>query len=522
MMRLSLGNKLTWYLLLGVLIVTGLDLFFSLKRTRQNLLDDVRREVTAIGRTLQVTLAVAGDDDPERYFVKLAPGLSSFENVLGVVFYSRLGQIVALSDPVQGRQLPQVDVLTVMATRMPVEGFFQEGVEERYYRVEPILSSHGEGMAAFLILEDFPFFNREVRGRMFQTLQTLLTLLVVLALIVSVVIRHSVTQPLRAVTQRIKEIGQGHFQPRLQLRRRDEIGELAAEFDQMSTQLEAARRSLMTENEEKLRLERALRHSEKLAALGHLASRLAHEIGTPLNVIQMRAEQLLQRETQSERDRAFLNVIVAQIERISRFIRQLLTLARRPDPQLRLVSLNDISQRTWDVVGDRAGDRRVEMTLALAERLPRVWGDADQLQQVLLNLTVNAMHAVGEGGRVRVRTRVVSDDQEAHPLSVEVSVADNGPGIPSEDLSRIFDPFFTTKDAVGGTGLGLAISREIVARHQGEIHVETTPETGSCFIVTFPVATHEIAQGVKRKDRQEEQHDGDTSLSDTLSSSSGR
>ncbi len=488
MIKAGLGNKLTWYLLLGVLTVTGLDLFFSLRRTRQNLLSDVRREVIAIARTLQVTLAVAGDDDPERYFVQLEPRISSFENILGVVFYNQTGQIVAMSAPVQGHALPPVDVVTVMATRTPIEGFFQEGGEERYYRIEPIESSSGEGIAAFLIVEDFPVFNREMRGRMFQTLQTLLLLLVVLALIVSVVIRHSVTRPLRAVTQRITAIGQGHFQQRLRLSRQDEIGELALAFDQMSGQLEAAQRLLVIENEEKLRLERALRHSEKLAALGHLASRLAHEIGTPLNVIQMRAEQLLQRETQSARDRAFLNVIVAQIERISRFIRQLLTLARRPELQLRLVSLNDIIQRTWDVLGDRSGDLQVEMTTELAESLPLVQGDADQLQQVLLNLTINALHAVGEDGRVHVRTRVVHDDHGEHPRAVEVSVTDNGPGIPCDQLSRIFDPFFTTKDAGGGTGLGLAISREIVASHQGEIHVETTPDKGSCFIVTFPVA----------------------------------
>lgn len=512
-MKMSLGNKLTWYLLVGVLTVIGLDLFFSLKRTRENLLGDVRREVTAIGRTLQVTLAVAGDDDPERYFVKLTPGISSFENILGVAFYDRTGQVATVSASLHGRQLPQVNVLTVISTRTPIEGFFSEGAEERYYRVEPILSSTGDGITAFLILEDFPFFNREVRGRMFQTLLTILTLLVVLALIVSVMIRQSVTQPLRAVTQRIKAIGQGQFQPRLQLRRRDEIGELAAEFDQMSTQLEAARRLLVGENEEKLRLERALRHSEKLATLGQLASRLAHEIGTPLNVIQMRAEQLLQRETQSERDRAFLNVIVAQIERISRFIRQLLTLARRPDPQLRIISLNDIVRRTWDVIGDRASNPRVEMTMELTENLPPVRGDADQLHQVLLNLTINAIHAVGEGGRVSIRTRVSLDDQEEHPTSVEVSVTDNGPGIQREDLSRIFDPFFTTKDAVGGTGLGLAISREIVASHHGEIRVETEPEKGSCFIVILPVAANVLTN----KDSQEENHNGDKSLSDALS-----
>jgi len=495
---MSLGNKLTWYLLFGVLAVTGVDLFLTLKRTRENLLDDLRREVTAIGRTLQVTLAVSGDDAPERYFTQLAPGISSFENILGVVFYDKAGRVAAVSPSLQGRQLPQVDAYSVITTRTPVEGLFHESGAQRYYRVEPIISSTGEGIAAFLILEDFPFFNREIRGRMFQTLLTTLMLLIVLAVIVSVMIRQSITQPLRAFARRIKAIGQGQFHARLRLTRSDEIGEVAEEFDRMCAQLEEARRSLIAENEEKLQLERALRHSEKLAAVGQLASRFAHEIGTPLNVIQMRAEQLLQRDTQSERDRAFLHVIVAQIERISRFIRQLLTLARRSQVQFRPVSVNHVVRHVWETIGDQASHHGVAVRLDLAEEMPEVVGDVDQLQQVLLNLTVNAVQAVGDGGQVVLRTRFVREGNDVPDGAVEITVADNGPGIPPEQAPLIFDPFFTTKDAVGGTGLGLAISREIVLSHHGDIRVESEVGKGSRFIVVLPSVQHHPTGGDSR------------------------
>src|SRR5215471_16451409 len=121
-MIMSLGNKLTWYLLLGVLAVMGLDTYLSLERTRANLLGDVRREVAAISRTLWVTLEVSGDDDPERYFAKLVHGFSHFENVLGVVFYGSKGQVVATSTSLQNRRLPQVDVQAVIKTRTPIEG----------------------------------------------------------------------------------------------------------------------------------------------------------------------------------------------------------------------------------------------------------------------------------------------------------------------------------------------------------------------------------------------------------------
>src|SRR2546425_7225625 len=381
---MSLGNKLTWYLLLGVLAISGLDVYLSLARTRVNLLDDLRREVAAISRTLRVTLEVSGDDAPERYFAQLAPGISGFENILGVVFYDRAGRVAATSVSLQDRRLPQVDVPTVIRTRTPIEGLFSEGSAQRYYRVEAIPGSTGEGIAAFLVLEDFPLFTREFRGRMLQTLLTILMLLVVLAVIVSVVIRQSVTQPLRTLARRIAAIGQGQLDQRLHLTRRDEIGQVAQEFDRMCARLEKAHRQLVTESEEKLRLERDLRYSEKLAALGQLASRLAHEIGTPLNVIQGRAEQLLQRETLAEKDHAFIQVIVAQIEQISRFIRQLLTLARRSEPQLRTVRLNEVVRRVWEVIGDRGNVGGVEVTLELAEAVPSILGDPDQLQQVFL------------------------------------------------------------------------------------------------------------------------------------------
>jgi signal transduction histidine kinase len=320
-----------------------------------------------------------------------------------------------------------------------------------------------------------------------QTILNTLLLLVVLSLIVSLVIRQSVSRPLRFVSKRIKALAQGHFSPRLDLQRHDEIGELAEEFNRLCRRLEEAQQALQTETEENLRLERELRHSEKLATVGQFASRLAHEIGTPLNVIQMRAEQLLKRASHNEKDRQLLNVIVAQIERISGFVRQLLTLARRPQLSPQWTALNDVVRRVAETIGERDHPSGITMRLELADQLPLVIGDPDQLQQVLFNLTVNAIQAMGKAGEVTLQTRIGRGTNGHQSGSVEVLVRDTGPGISPEDRGRIFDPFFTTKGAIGGTGLGLAISREIVASHRGEIYVESPPGAGSCFIVSLPL-----------------------------------
>jgi two-component system NtrC family sensor kinase len=485
---MNLGTKLTCYLLPGILVVMGLDLYLSVKRIQANLLHGLRREVGAISRTLQVALLISSEDMPEQYFAPFGASLDAFENVLGVVFYDREARVVAMPLTLQGQPLPEVNVPQVIATRTPVEGFFKAKQTQRYYRVEPIVNAAGEGIAAALILEELPLLSREFRDRAFSALWARLGLLALLASIVAIVIHGSVARPLRTLTRQVEAIGQGHFAHRLRPTRCDEIGLLAQEFDRMCTRLEAAYHQLAAKGEEKLRLERALHQSEQLAALGQLASRLAHEIGTPLNIIQGRAEQLVQRGALAEKDREFLGVIVTQIDRISGFIRQLLTLARRSEPHLRTVQLQDIVRRVADVVSDRGTATGVEVTLELAEDLPPVLGDAEQLQQVLLNLSVNALQAVGTAGRVTLRTRGQAPGPFRPAGRSEVEVVDTGPGIAPHDLPHIFEPFFTTKGQIGGTGLGLAISREIIRSHQGEIHVESTPGHGSRFRVSLPWA----------------------------------
>src|SRR5256885_10171002 len=334
---MSLGTKLTCYLLLGVLAVMGLDLYLIVKRTQTDLLHDVRREVAAISRTLHIALTLIDrTDSPGSYFTSFVASLSAFENMLDVVFYDHAAQIVARSTTLQEYQLPKVTIQQVITTQTPAEGLFRAGLAQRYYRVEPMM--HRKGIAAMLVLEDFPFFTRVLRERIVVALGATLGLLAVLASIVAIVVRRSIAQPLRTLTRQVEAIGQGQFTQPLPTTRRDEIGRLAHEFDRMCLRLEAAYQTLEAENEAKLHLERDLRQSEQLATLGKVASRLAHEIGTPLNVIQGRAEQLLRRENLPERDRASVLVVEPPIERACGFFTELFYQGRPAVPPLPLAS----------------------------------------------------------------------------------------------------------------------------------------------------------------------------------------
>lgn len=462
----------------------GIDVYLSLERTSDNLLTDLRSEVATISRTVQLTLDTVGGTTPEQYFDRLTVGIAGFESVFGVAFYNRDGRVVSLSASLKEQELPPVDVWRVIVTRTPVEGLLSDKQTQRYYRVGPIANSDGEGIAAFLIIEDLPLFTNVLHNRAWQMFATRLGLLLALVVVVSLVVRSNITRPFAQFAQHIEEIGQGRFDLRLASSRQDEIGRLAHAFDRMSARVEAAQQKLIVESEEKLQLERALRHSGKLAALGQLASRLAHEIGTPLNVIQGRAEQLLQQEGLAEKERNFIKVIIGQIERISGFLQHLLTLARRPEPQLRSISLNDILRRVSDVIGDRPASPNVDLVLELSNEEPMILGDPEQLEQVFLNLSVNAMQAVEPAGTVTLSTSLVSAGPAAEPDRVEAVVADTGPGVQPEDLPRLFEPFFTTKGP-RGSGLGLAISREIILNHQGEIRVESEPGRGARFVVSL-------------------------------------
>ncbi len=238
------------------------------------------------------------------------------------------------------------------------------------------------------------------------------------------------------------------------------------------------------------KLEEQLRQTEKLAELGTLASGMAHEIGTPMNVILGRAE-FLQRKTKDPDTAKGLQTIVDQVERITRIMNQLLTFARRRPLERRPTDLNKVVEDTLDVMRERLSRHRIALEADLALLLPLAYADPDQMGQVLLNLAINALHAMGDDGTLRVRTAVVSVSSSADESvdMIEVSVADTGHGIAPEDLDKIFNPFFTTKEVGKGTGLGLTVVHGIVQEHDGHILVESELQKGTTFRIRLPLAS---------------------------------
>jgi len=263
----------------------------------------------------------------------------------------------------------------------------------------------------------------------------------------------------------------------------------------LNRELSEAGRDLARQVEERAselrQTERRARAAEELASVATLAAGLAHEIGTPMGVIRGHAE-LLERSVADERGRWRLRTIQEQIDRISRIIEALLDLARPHRPDFRPTALADVLEGTLAFLGEKFRRRRIEVEQAFRE-VPPVLGDREKLQQVFLNLYLNAADAMREGGTLRVGL----DADE--PGQVRVRVADDGAGIPPEALPRIFEPFYTTKESGAGNGLGLVVVKSIVGDHGGTIGVTSEPGRGTEFQVLLPAAPSQPGAMPKRE-----------------------
>jgi len=226
-------------------------------------------------------------------------------------------------------------------------------------------------------------------------------------------------------------------------------------------------------------LEEQLRKTERMAELGTLASGMAHEIGTPMNVILGRAE-LLMRKTTDESAKRGLETIVSQVERITKIMNQLLSFARKRPVERRPLDLSVVIKDILEVVQELMKKHNIQTQINMAPSVPEVFADPDQMSQVLLNLILNAFQAMPDGGTLRIGL------QSRFP-NLELTIADSGDGIPKENVSKLFDPFFTTKPVGEGTGLGLTVAHGIIQEHEGSITVESEPGKGATFHILLPI-----------------------------------
>jgi two-component system NtrC family sensor kinase len=277
-----------------------------------------------------------------------------------------------------------------------------------------------------------------------------------------------------------EQLAHGNLDTQVEIRSRDEMRELADTFNFMATALK--------KRDEKLRefTTRRIMESERLAHIGQLAAGVAHEINNPLQGIVTYSHLLLERATTGNGTRESLEKIVKQANRCRDIIRGLLDFARQRKPEKRPSSVNRILEECISLVDNQALFLNIRIVQQLAPDLPRVLMDPSQIQQVFMNMIINAAEAMNGVGQLTLTTQLVPADG-----AIEVRFTDSGHGIKEEDLDRIFNPFFTTKEVGHGTGLGLAISYGIVQEHKGTITVESQEGQGATFTIRLPVTSRE-------------------------------
>jgi two-component system, NtrC family, sensor kinase len=369
--------------------------------------------------------------------------------------------------------------------------------DERLYALVPI-SVKGSRRAVLELSEELSPPHAYIRMRILQNLVAAIVVLALCASLAGGLGSWFVGRPLQRLCEKARRVGNGDFSGRLNFAQRDEVGQLASEIDAMCDRLVEANQRAAGETEARIAALDQLRHWDRLKTVGQLASGVAHELGTPLNVILGRAKMIAAGDLTPQDIERNSRIILQQTDRMTAIIRQLLDFARREQPRVHASRLDRIVERSLEMLGPLAVQQGVEVHLESCTEPTEVDVDEEQMLQALTNLVINGIQAMPTGGRLSVRI----DRAQARPPAghegtpaeyVSTTVEDDGVGIPAEAIPHVFEPFFTTKGVGEGTGLGLSVAYGIVRDHGGWIEVASRPGKGSRFVLFLPPAARRPA-----------------------------
>ena len=288
------------------------------------------------------------------------------------------------------------------------------------------------------------------------------------------ILARRITRPIHRLVEGTVRISKGDFSQAIAIASRDEVGDLARSFNEMTGQLLHARDRMEDAN-------RKLVQQEKLASIGRMAATIAHEIRNPLTSVKLNIQKVAEEESFAETVKAHLGLSLEGIDQIERFIKELLNFTRVQELSLERWPIEQIVEESLKLLRETLARKKVVVETTYAEGLPQIHADGDKLRQVFLNVLRNAHEALEDGGKISI---VCEPVEEGGKKKARIRISDNGPGIPEKDRENIFEPFFSTKPS--GFGLGLANARKIVEQHNGTIRVGKKRGRGSAFVILIP------------------------------------
>ncbi len=479
---MRIGSRITITTSALVALSLGLYGMVSIRDRRADLMDDAEQETRELSAIYETTLIGALREGGMAQLRRVSEGMAE-----RTIAPFEVETIVSLPEHLDARLRRMIAGDGVVVER---DARTKDGRPAISFTT-PIHDRAGQIVAALELRRDLTSINDDVRSAGWRVLVIFALLTAILGLGVAMITRRSMTRPLGKLIDGIDGVARGDLSRVILEEREDEIGALASRFNEMTTSLREAREETRRGSEAKLELEERLRQAEKLATIGQLAAEIAHEVGTPLNVITGRASVMARKAGDEAEVRKNAGIIADQTQRITRIIQQLLDFARRK-PSTRIpVDVGRLATAALDFLEHKLAQGRIRARVEVEPGLPEIPGDSDQVQQICLNLLLNAIQAMPDGGQLEVRVKREHRKKpglEMAPASgyVVIEVADTGVGIAPEDREKIFEPFYSTKSQGEGTGLGLSVSHGIVNDHDGWIDLEAREKGVRCSGCTCP------------------------------------
>jgi two-component system NtrC family sensor kinase len=476
--------KLIFSFVLITFIILIVDGYISFHRQVKVFETNIIKNMNIIGLTMKLVIEDTWQKDGEQQAFKIINDVSSDESHIRIRFV----WLDVPSDSVHAPKILRKNLNSPIVNHFVVF----KGQEKKYIYAYVPISVDKQRPAALELSESLSYRDEYTLDAAFRLI-VLTVLLSIVALLFSTLMgARIIGQPMKLLVDKMKRIGASDYSGPLLLSGHDELTNLSVGINTMCEQIEGTMENLRTETEARIAALEQLRHQDRLKTVGRLASGIAHELGTPLNVISGRAVMIAHANLVSAEIRENATIIKKQSDRITSIFRQLLDFARQKPSRKRPLDLQQMLQQSLNLMSPIANKKKIEISLT-GDKVP-VMGhvDADQLQQVMMNLLTNAIQAMPVGGNIelgihRVHTHSPEEKEVADSEYNCIYIQDNGQGISKENIGHIFEPFFTTKETGEGTGLGLSIVYGIIRENNGWIEVTSEQNKGSQFFIYLPV-----------------------------------